>query len=227
MKITVYSLTTYDDGHMDTQFFDSEEAMNAEIKRIIQDHCGDEFDEILEAAGDDVQEIYSMAQNDYSFEIDMHWSSHTLDLPAPEPVNAGLLAAAKSAISWLRVMGHDRTDSGALELSRALTRACKTAGAQPTAERPLQALDAPPASETSAALMRYADDLEQIVADLREAGLDGDALDTIDAISTALERMAEGALADDAERCASCGLPLPLEPSDDFGTCQCGGEGEE
>ncbi len=152
---------------------------------------------------------------------------HTLDLPAPEPVNAGLLAAAKSAISWLRVMGHDRTDSGALELSRALTRACKTAEAQPTAETPRKALDAPPASETSAALMRYADDLEQIVADLREAGLDGDALDTIDAISTALERMAEGALADDAERCASCGLPLPLEPSDDFGTCQCGCEGEE
>jgi hypothetical protein len=81
MKTTIYTLTISDDGQMNTGFFDTKKAMNAEIKRIIQEHCGDEFDEILKQADGDVHEAYSIAQNDHAFEIDMYWTSHDVEVP--------------------------------------------------------------------------------------------------------------------------------------------------
>lgn len=102
-KVTVYTLTTSDDGQMDTQFFDSEEALNAEILGQIETHCGDEFDTIWNQSNGDVHEVYSIAQNDHAFEIDMHWTSHEIDLPddgSLAPHVTALVDQIKATSAW-------------------------------------------------------------------------------------------------------------------------------
>jgi hypothetical protein len=185
---TIYTLTTdTDHGTTTAVFTDYKEAIERTWAFVLS---YDSPHKNLRELYADPHDAWAELQENAGFMDSMSLDSHEIDLP-DAPVNAGLLAVletAKKTFTDVWVREGDRT--AVLSTIDEINNAIAAAEAQPTADTLSKPIDAPPPSPASTELQTIAADLEQIVADLREAGLGGDSLDQIDRHSTALEAMA-------------------------------------